>query len=289
MLIRLFRSCVGLFLLFLLLSSCAKRVPELTLSKIEAEEVLNKVNQAQKGVRSVRGTATVRVTSPEGKTAFKQVTIAKEPDLLHLEARGVFGKSAALVVSDGLRTIVLSSEERAIYLNLEEIDLSYLIHPDFPLKITPADLANLLLGRLPKELYTDDIKVKFSKGSNQYIIQLTNGGGEETILWVNSRNYRTQGARIRLEGGEWATLRFSNFKEIEEGVNFPMLIGLQFDRFSVLLNYDEGVEVNKSIEESVFSIEPYARILYPFDRRSVTPNPLSTDTAFKNKYKENLR
>ncbi|MGH7791380.1 MAG: hypothetical protein ACREOB_03605, partial [Thermodesulfobacteriota bacterium] len=76
----------AVFVCLLLLFSCAKRVVEIDLSGINPPELLEKVRKAEERVESVKGLASVNIKSPERRVSFSQVTIAKEPNLLRLEA-----------------------------------------------------------------------------------------------------------------------------------------------------------------------------------------------------------
>jgi len=245
----------ALSLCLLLLLSCAKKTVEIDLSRINLPEVLNRVRQSEKGVGSVRGLASVSVRSPDRRVSFNQVTIAKEPNLLRLEALAPFGRTAGMVISDGQRIYVISPREEEVFDSVEEFDFSF-FYPELPIKIKVDNLVNLLLGRLPEEPDYEGSRVQLSKESSSILLTFFDESRGKSILWINPINYRIEKAKISLNGGVMVTCKFGDFKEFGVGVYLPKRIELEVDEFSIFINYNDQVEVNRDIDRSLFKPRP---------------------------------
>jgi len=245
----------AVFVCLLLLFSCAKRVVEIDLSGINPPELLEKVRKAEERVESVKGLASVNIKSPERRVSFSQVTIAKEPNLLRLEALAPFGRTAAIIISDGVRVHVITPKEREVFDSLHEFDFSFL-YPDLPVRITVGSLVNLLLGRLPQGRTQDDSGVEISKDSYHVILTFADEEGRQNTLWVNPLTHRVERAKIELDGGVLAECRFKNFKYIEAGTSFPTRIELKVNEFSISIHYNDQVEVNGEIDGHLFRPDP---------------------------------
>lgn len=241
----------AIFVCLLLLFSCAKRAVEIDLSRINLPEVLEKVRKAEESVESVKGLASVSIKSPERRVSFNQVTIAKEPNLLRLEALAPFGRTAAMVISDGVKIYVITPKEQEVFDSLHEFDFSF-FYPELPVRITVSSLVNLLLGRLPEGRNHDDSQVQISKDSYHVILTFSDEGGRQDTLWVNPLTYRVEKAKIDLDGGVPAEYRFKNFKYIEAGISFPTRIELKVNEFSISINYNDQVAVNSEIDQNLF-------------------------------------
>lgn len=250
---RLKKSCAFLFC-FLLLLSCAKKNIEIDLSKINLVEILKKVKESQQAVNSVKGLASVIIKGPDNRISFNQVTIAKEPNLLHLEAIALFGKVVGRIISDGEKIYVTFPKERKVFDKAHEFDFSTL-YTGLPIKITADKLVNLFLGRLVEPPEYDLSQVYLSTKSNYLILTFVKNGREESVLWANPLNYRIERARLYLGGGVSASYRFDDFKDAGPGVFFPKKIELKVNKFSISLKYDDEVEVNGKIDRNSFMPE----------------------------------
>ncbi len=248
------KNC-AIFVCLLLLFSCAKRTVEIDLSRISLPEVLKKVRNGEESVESIKGLAYISIKSPDRKISFNQVTIAKEPNLLRLEALAPFGRTAALVISDGAKVYVITPKEQETFDSLHEFDFSF-FYPELPVRIKVSSLVNLLLGRLPERPNYDGSQVQISKGSSNIILTLSDESGGQDTLWINPLNYRVEKAKIVIEKGVLATCRFKNFKDIGNGTSFPTQIELKLNDFSISIDYNDGVEVNRDIDQNLFNPKP---------------------------------
>jgi outer membrane lipoprotein-sorting protein len=250
-----------ILILVLLLFSCATKTVNINLNQINLGEVLARVKETNQGAKSIKGLASISIKTPDKSVSFKQVTIAEESNLLRLEAIAPFGRTAGMLISDGEKTYVILPEERRVFDNAEEFNLSYL-YPDLPGKLSINDLVNLLLGRLPEVAINEDSDVQLSTDSNYLVLTFHNNTKEERVLWVNPVNYRIEKAKINLDGGVKATCEFKDFIELSSGEgSFPKKIELKLDRFSISVKYDEEVEVNGKLDKNLFKpMQPFAVI-----------------------------
>jgi outer membrane lipoprotein-sorting protein len=234
--------------------SCAKKRVEIDLGKINLPEVLKRVEESQQSVKSVKGLASVTIRAPDKRISFNQVTIAEEPDLLHIEALAPFGKVVGAVISDGEKIYVTFPKEKRVFDKAQEFDLSSL-YTGLPVRLTVDKLVNLLLGHLAEPLEYDPSQVYLSSKSNYITLTLFKDGKEEGVLWINPLNYRVERANLILSDGVSASYRFDDFKDAGSGVFFPKKIELKVDKFSISLKYDDDVEVNSKIDRNSFKPE----------------------------------
>ena len=246
-------------LVFFLLLSCAKKNVEIDLGKINLPDVLKRVKESQQGIKSVKGLASVTIKAPDKKISFNQVTIAEEPNLLHLEALAPFGRVVGTVVSDGEKIYVTFPKERRVFDKAQEFDFSSL-YTELPVKITVDKLVNLLLGRLAEPPEYNLSQVYLSAKPNYLILTFIKDGKEESTLWVNPLNYRIERAIINLNSGVSATYRFDDFEDAGAGISFPKKIELKVNKFFISLRYNNEVEVNGKVDRDSFKPErPLAR------------------------------
>lgn len=239
--------------------SCTKKMVEIDLDRVNLLEVLKKVKESQQSIRSVKGLASVTIKAPDKRVSFNQVTIAEEPNLLHIEALVPFGRAVGTIISDGEKIYVTFPKERRVFDRTQEFDFSSL-YSGLPVKLTVDKLVNLLLGRLAEPPEYESSQVYLSTRSDYLILTLFKNGKEEGVLWVDHINYRIERANINLGGGVSVVYRFDDFKDVGPGVSFPKRIELKVDKFSISLKYDEDVEVNGNIDRNSFKPEqPLAR------------------------------
>ncbi len=244
----------------LLLSSCAKKAVDIDLSQINLQEVLTRVRENNKGARSIKGLAYITIKTPDRSISFKQVTIAQQSNLLHLEALTPFGSTAGMVISDGEKTYVILPEEKRVFNNADEFDLSY-IYPNLSGKLTVNNLVNLLLGRLPEGQINGDREAQLSIESNHLVLTFLGTGKEESVLWVSPINYRIEKAKINLDSGVKATFEFEDFIKLASGAYFPKKIKLGLDRFWISVSYYNELEINGQLDKNLFKpMRPFAII-----------------------------
>lgn len=238
--------------MLLLIASCAPKVAVTDIQSVDPEEIVQRIELFENGIRSVKGLAKVRIETPQDKISYTQVTVAEEPDLLRLEALNPFGTTVGFISSDGKYIYIISSSERGRYDSGEEFDLSY-VYPGLDLRITAESLVNLVLGRLPYRIYESDVNPELTADSGLIKLSFRNGesGGYDSI-WVNSRNYRVEKAEFTVSGGKRATLSYIYFDGLVDGHYFPRVIDLDAGELSIKIVYEPDVELNEGIDSTLF-------------------------------------
>lgn len=238
-------------------ASCAAKAPVSVPGGITADEAVRKVALLDGGVRSVKGLARVRISTPEEKISYTQVTVAEAPDRIRLEALNPFGSTVGFISSDGRETYIVSSSERAKYDASEEFDLSY-VYPGLDLRINAANLVNLVLGRLPypmpgnEPVMTEDggrLKLDFSGAEGAY------------TLWADPRTFRVVKAEFALPGGGTGRASYEYFSGLISGHYFPQKIDFETGSLSISISYEPGVEVNVPVDASLFRPQAFRKTI----------------------------
>ncbi|HSE83734.1 MAG TPA: hypothetical protein VLB01_04220 [Thermodesulfobacteriota bacterium] len=251
---------IALAFLFLpVLFSCARKAVDTDLSKIETSEVIKRVRASEEKIKSVRGLAYIRIETPDEAIAFRQVTVAEEPNLFRLEALDPLGRTVGMITSDGEKIYLIFPEETRVFDSLHQFDLSS-IYPAFPVRIGADDLVNFLLGRPPVKTDYEDDKIYMSTAANKLVLHVFGKEGEqESLLQINPLTYVIEEARVNLDGGS-ATASFSNFAETESGSLFPRRLELRFSDSVISVKYDDRVKVNREVDRNLYKpLEPIAK------------------------------
>ena len=239
--------------LILLVSACAPQVAEVDMTGADAGKIIEKVELLESGVRSVKGLARVRIKTASDKVSYTQVTVAERPNLIRLEALNPFGSTVGFISSDGTNIYIIASGEKEIYDAGEEFNLAY-VYPGLDIRLTAESLVNLVLGRLPYEIYESPVKPSVSSDSGMIKLTWKNvkTGGDNT-LWVNKDSYRVEKAEFSLSNGSKASLQYEYFDGLVDGHYFPRKIDFNTGGLSIGIVYDPGVELNGGVDRSLFT------------------------------------
>lgn len=234
------------------LVSCA---PQKQVSEIQDQntsQILEKISLYEGAIKSLKGLAKVKIRTPDNKISYTQVTIAERPDLLRLEALNPFGKTVGFISSDGDTIYIISPDERATYDSRTEFNLAYL-YPGLNLRITSANLVNLILARLPEktfnlksnpELSTDGSLIKLSFASDH--------SNSLNYLWLNSQNTRIEKAEFSLPQGQRAKINYEYFDSLIDGLYFPRTIDFTTGDLSITIVYEQDIELNRDVNKNLF-------------------------------------
>lgn len=238
--------------LIILVASCAPKVPDIDTGRASADEIIKRVELFQDGIRSVKGLARVRIKTAIEKVSYTQVTVAREPNLLRLEALNPFGSTVGFISSDGENVYIISSSERGVYDSGEEFDLSY-VYPGLDLRITADSLVNLVMGRLPYKIYDSQATPALTAESGYIKLTFKDGStGSENYIWVNHNNYRIEKADFSLANGNRAVIKYEYFGDLVDGHYFPKEIDFETGELSINIIYEPDVELNKKIDGTLF-------------------------------------
>ena len=249
--VQILRSLVILIAVFSLISCAAKKEAAI-IEDQDTSAILEKISLHESAIRSLKGLAKVKIKTPENKISYTQVTIAKRPDLLRLEALNPFGKTVGFISSDGINIYIISPSERATYDSGKEFDLAY-IYPGLNLKITSYNLVNLILGRLPKDAY--DMKSNPKLSTEEGLIKLTfisEYSSSPNYLWVNTQNSRIEKADFSLPQGQRAQIRYEYFEGLKDGFYFPKTIDFSSGNLSIAIVYEDDIELNRDVNKGLF-------------------------------------
>ena len=243
-------------ILLLLLTSCAVKHESINIEGNNAETILEKIRLYEGAIRSLKSLAKVKIKTPDSKISYTQVTIAQRPDLLRLEALNPFGKAVGFISSDGTNIYIISPSERGIYDSGAIFDLAY-IYPGLNLKISAENLVNLVLGRLPVNVYDMGSVPELSvDGERIKLVFHSETSIGQNTLWVNGMNFRVEKAEFTLDNGARAKINYEYFDSLIDGYYFPRIIEFSSEGLSISIIYEPDVELNKDVDKTLFKPAP---------------------------------
>lgn len=243
-------------ILVLLLTSCAVKHESINIKENNAETILEKIQLYEGAIRSLKSLAKVKIKTPDSKISYTQVTIAQRPDLLRLEALNPFGKTVGFISSDGSNIYIISPSERGVYDLGEKFDLAY-VYPGLELQISAENLVNLILGRLPVNVYDMGAVPELSvDGERIKLVFHSETSIEQNTLWVNGMNFKVEKAEFTLDNGARAKINYEYFDSLIDGYYFPRIIEFSSEGFSISIIYEPDVELNKDVNKTLFKPAP---------------------------------
>ena len=244
-------------ILVLLLTSCAFKHESINIKENNAETILEKIQLYEGAIRSLKSLAKVKIKTPDSKISYTQVTIDQRPDLLRLEALNPFGKTVGFISSDGTTINIISPSERGVYDSGGKFDLAY-IYPGLKLEISAENLVNLILGRLPVNVYDMGAVPELSVDGERIklVFHSETSIGQNNTLWVNGMNFRVEKAEFTLDNGARAKINYEYFDSLIDGYYFPRIIEFSSEGLSISIIYEPDVELNKNVDKTLFKPAP---------------------------------
>ncbi len=241
-------------LLFVIMSlfSCTAQKQVSEIQHQNASKILEKISLYEGAIKSLKGLAKVKIKTPDNKISYTQVTIAKRPDLLRLEALNPFGKTVGFISSDGNNIYIISPSERATYDSKTTFNLAY-IYPGLDLSITSSNLVNLILARLPENIF--DLKSNPELSTENGLIKLTftsNRSSSLNYLWLNGQNSRIEKAEFSLPQGQRAKIKYEYFDSLIDGLYFPQTIDFTTGDLSITIVYETDIDLNQDVNMKLF-------------------------------------
>lgn len=218
-------------------------------------KLLDDVRAAQAKVRSVRGTARVRIESPGLTGTVTELVAAEKPARLRLETLDFFGNSAAMLVADGDRFGFYDARARTWYRgDATPENVSRFL----PVVLPPDELVTILCGSAP--ILGGRAAEAVPKGGK---VQLVVAAGEVGQRLEVGEELAVQSSRVRRadpDPGAQAAfydLDFDLFRH-PGGVRFPMEVRLEAARARsrVKLAWRDDLEVNVRSDDGLFSLAP---------------------------------
>jgi hypothetical protein len=260
----------------LALAGCP-RVPPPDLSR-DPSALLDQVRSAQERVQRVRGTARVKISSPDGSGTAIEFAAAEKPDRVHLETLDFFGNPVAILVAADGRFGFLDARANVFYrgdATPENVSrLLPVVLPVEELVVILCGSAPLLPGR-PLEVGVKDDLLLLTIGLGD-VGQRVAVGERASVEWSRVRRAVPAGS-----AGEVAPaydLEFDDFL-LRAGVRFPSEVQLDAPsgKSRIRFTWRNDVQVNGILDPALFRFEPPrgARVVDLARGEPVPPTPES--------------
>jgi len=218
-------------------------------------KLLADVRAAQERVRSVRGTARVRIESPGLNGSVVELVAAEKPGRLRLATLDFFGNPAALLVADGDRFGFYDARTRTWYRGTATPEN---VSRFLPVVLPPSELVTILCGSAP---LVRGRATEASPGNG--LVQLVVAAGEVGQRIEVGEGLAIESSRVRRADPDPAAqaafydLDFDAFRQAG-GVRFPMEVRLDAPhaRSRVKLAWFDDLLVNARSDDGLFSLEP---------------------------------
>lgn len=240
---------LSLLLLFSGFYSCAPKQYEIV-DIAETPAILQSAASSHDHVRSLRGIASVRIESPGDSASFTQATIAESPNSFRLEIIAAFGRTIAVLASDGQRVFLTTSRDEVVFEDVHRFNLSY-FYPGIPREITAVVLTDLLLGKIPFGLWDDDFSLTIDSGTGMLVIGYINGIGTYTTAYLNPVKERIEKAEIDIGNDTVVDITYSDFHEANNAT-FPRRMELTSGAYTLRLTYRRTPEINPVTDRNLF-------------------------------------
>ena len=208
-----------------------------------AEAVLARVDAAEAKVLRVQGEGRLKAEGKEGKVLITVFAAAQAPAFVHLEQLDFFGRPQVVLASDGTRFTLFDGKEGKWYRGRPNAQTMARF---FPVALAPADLAALLLGKVPRKKPTQPALLAVEK--NLYKLEV-----EGDVLYVSPQTDRVESARLgpphgfELELTEWFE---------KEGARAPRRIALRREADALALELSwKDLELNGKADPSLFELQ----------------------------------
>jgi hypothetical protein len=233
------------------------RVPPANLARDPAA-LLDQLRAAQGRVQRVRGSARVKIASPELSGTVNEFVAAQKPDAVHLSTLDFFGNPAVVLVASGGRFGLWDAQKNVYYRgDATPENVSRLL----PVMLPVEELVTILCGSAPVlpgeplEVGVQDGLVLLTVGQGLVGQRLGIGEGA-AVEWSRVRR------RVVDAGGERDVaygydLAFARFRRTG-GVRFPgeQVLDAPAGRSKVQLAWRDDVEVNGEPTPAMFRVEP---------------------------------
>ena len=263
-------SRTALFIIFvsitLILTSCATPKPkradksrlDIPLVPVKSTgELFNKVKEINGVLESIRGVATISVSSRSEKYRITEIILAKRPGYLRLESLGPMGQTVLFLATDNKKIYIYSPLENRFYFGLaSKKNLSMIV----PLPFKSTDIVEIVQGKIDHSKYFPT-KMTFNLEKEEYTLTImpedrTRG---MAYLTVDARTFFVTGMKLYdrynnliIDGA------FSDFRKIDKNI-FPMKLKYRVPSDLVFVEIEieyQDVKLNTLIDESRFSMTP---------------------------------
>jgi hypothetical protein len=244
------KSYAVLIFLLPLSLGCPKRIvfgPEGEIS--DARTLLSLTDQVEARAAAVKGEGKLKISSPKGGGTVGLFVAAARPALLHLETLDFFGRPQSVLVCNGKRFALLSTQEGKFY---EGPASPQNVSRFLPIVLPPEELVDLLLGQVPR-LPDPAPVLALDRKAGEYRVTLHAASATQELR-IDPRFHRVLVSDVT--GVESYDATTSGFDEASPSA-FPHRIGLKVPSAAAALELQyKDVEVNEPVDSSLFTLEP---------------------------------
>ena len=231
------------------IAGCAPKQVPVNFDEINVDDILEQAKINQQGLESLRGVARVKAKSSFDDLVINQVTLLQLPLKFRLEALAAFGQSLAVLTSDGEQVVFRTSNDQVVFPDVRNFNLSN-FYPGIPREIKSAQLIDLLMGKIPFGLWSEEYATELDKEKGKILVDFTNSNNSNTLLTVDPSSANIERAEIVLDGSNILTIDYANFTNFDRFV-FPKAIYLNYQSYELSIKYGE-LNLNDKIDDSLF-------------------------------------
>jgi outer membrane lipoprotein-sorting protein len=217
--------------------------------------LLQEVKARQAQVRSVQGTARVRIDAPGMKGTVTELVAAEKPARVRLETLDFFGNPAAVLVADGDRFGFYDARSRTYYRGDATAEN---VSRFLPVVLPPEELVTILCGSAPL-LPGRALEAVPRDGR----VQLVVGAGEVGQQLVVGERLAIESSRVRRAAADPAAQAAFYDLDLEDfrpraGVRFPTQVRLDAASANARLRlaWKDDLEVNARLDDGLFALAP---------------------------------
>ena len=221
------------------------------------DEVLRHVQERNAGVKTLQGSGTITVESPEGSSSGSFDARLKKPDSLRVEFSGPFGIH--------IGTLALSREQFLFYNRMENRAVvgkpdGSILQSMFKLKMQFDEILDAFTGEFPTAGSADSLD-RFNVDEDLYVIRYRSEGGIKEYR-VDGDAFVVTSYRVLDTASRAILTSFASRLEEAKTVVMPRLLRVVFpkERRSVTIAYDD-IEINGPVECS-FTLPKQAEVIF---------------------------
>ena len=231
-------------------SRCGDPIPAPPGGPTGLEDALARAAARTRSLSGVRGLATVEAWEDGRRIKLQQIVVAQRPARLHIETLSPFDQPISYLATDG--------ERLSLYLLAEQRYLTGLASADnvgrlFPLRLTPAEVVEALLGGLPPT--AGDGTLRWDGERGEYEIRIGTGPAERKA-WLRAEDLAPTRVEGATPGGDRWTLEVLDWDE-DAGRSLPRRLRFHLDKAGtdVRFRWDER-EADPEVSPDAWRIEP---------------------------------
>ncbi len=231
-----FRGAVAVLMVFAGVESCAPTRPLMKERTLPADEVVRRVQERNESIRTLDGSGSITVETPEQSNSGSFSMVLKKPDSLRVELNGPFGFRVG--------TLMLSREQFVYYNRME--NSAVVGKPDgstlnslFRLRMKFDEVLHAFTGEFPSPAGGDTLE-RFFVENGMYVLRYQGSGGVKEYRVDGDAFVVTSYRMLDTAGKTAVTMAASDVDEVDH-IAMPKLLRVVFPREkrSVTIAYDD--------------------------------------------------